>query len=209
RAVRDLALDQKFVLSITYHSQGEVVYYPWLWRGRKAPDDALLTKIAHRLAAKIKTLSGDSTYVPFYGAGTVGQTYPWLYGVTGDFDFIVETGKNRHIFPADKLQIIIRDNLPGAFFMLNQLDGPGLKIHVRDAVSHKPLKAHVFFPDIDSEDVRHRMSEPLFGTCFRRLEPGAYRVIIRKDGYAPVVLKGIQVPDSAWTEMTVELKKAI
>ncbi|NOY61259.1 MAG: zinc carboxypeptidase, partial [Calditrichaeota bacterium] len=124
RAVRDLALDQKFVLSITYHSQGEVVYYPWLWRGRKAPDDALLTKIARGLASKIKTMSGDSTYVPFYGAGTVGQTYPWLYGVTGDFDFIVETGKNRHIFPADELQTIIRDNLPGAFFMLNQLDGP-------------------------------------------------------------------------------------
>ncbi len=209
RAVRDLALEQKFVVSITYHSQGEVVYYPWQWRGRKAPDDVLLTKIAHGLASKIKTLSGDSTYLSFYGAGTVGQTYPWLYGVTGDFDFIVETGKNRHIFPANELQIIIRDNLPGAFFMLNQLDGPGLKIHVLDAESKSPLTAHVFFPDIDSEDVSHRTSEPLFGTCYRRLQPGAYRVIIRKDGYAPVVLKGIKVPDSGWTEMTVELKRAL
>jgi len=206
-AVRDLALEQKFVLSVTYHSQGEVVYYPWDWRGRKAPDDKLLTKIAHGLAASITAVRGDSTYKEFYGAGTVGQTYPWLYGVVGTFDFIVETGKGKHIFSAEDLKKIVAANLSGAFFMLDQMKGPGVKVKTIDSETGAPLLAEVWFPDIETEDVHRRMTDSTHGTLFRKLAPGNYRIIVRKDGYDTVILKSISVPERNWVEAEVKLTK--
>ncbi len=205
RAVADLALEQKFVLSITYHSQGEVIYYPWDWRGRKAPDDALLTKLANELGSSIRTMKGDTTYIPHYGAALVGQTYPWLYGVAGTLDFIVETGKNRHVFPPSSLKKIIAGNLPGAYYMLNQMNGPGLTGHVTDATTGDPLVAEVYFPDIDTEDIERRTTEKRYGRYHRRLESGTYRVIFRKPGYETRVMTDITVRDTGWTDLEVAL----
>ena len=44
-AMRHLLDLKSFVLSISYHSQGEVIYYPWAWNGQPAPDD-----VGHQLA---------------------------------------------------------------------------------------------------------------------------------------------------------------
>lgn len=206
-AFRDLALAQKFLLSVTYHSQGEVIFYPWIWHGRKAPDDKLLTRMANGLASSIRTLKGDTTYQASYGAGTVGQTYPWLYGFVGTWDFIVETGLKRYIFPPAELNNIVASNLNGAFYMLEQMHGPGLTGHVRDADTGKPLTANVWFPAIDTEDVERRTSNDSYGRYFRLLEPGKYRVIFRKDGYQPQYFKAISVKAQEWTTLEVQLKK--
>jgi len=206
-AVRDLALVQKFLLAVTYHSQGEVIFYPWDWRGRKAPDDKLLTKMAHGLAGSIRTLKGDTTYHAAYGAGTVGQTYPWLYGVVGTFDFVVETGTAWHIFPPEKLENVVQNNLIGAYFMLNQMEGPGITGHVQDVKSGKPLAAEIWLPDIDTNDIQIRTADATFGRFFRRLEPGKYRIIVRKPGYQPVILKNVSVAENGWTELKISLKK--
>ena len=206
-AVRELALKQKFLLAVTYHSQGEVVFYPWDWRGRKAPDDKLLTKMAKGLAESIKTLKGDSTYKAFYGAGTVGQTYPWLYGTIGTLDFIVETGLGRYIFPADELKNIIKSNLEGAFFMLDKMKGPGVKVFVTDEQTGELLKAEIWFPDIESEDVAPRFSDNNSGCYYRLLEPGKYRIIVRKENYQTKVFKDIDVSENGWTRLNVQLRR--
>ena len=206
-AVRDLVIDQKFVLSVTYHSQGEVIFYPWSWRDRKAPDDALLTRIAEGLAGSIRTMKGDTTYQAYYGAGTVGQTYPWMYGAQGTFDFIVETGKGRHVFPKEAVLNIVESNLQGAFYMLDQMKGPGLTGHVRDADTGQPLVAEVWFPDIDTEDVEKRTSDPTHGRYYRLLKPGMYRVMFMKEGYARKVMKNVKVDEDGWHTLDMTLKK--
>jgi hypothetical protein len=206
-ALRDLALEQKFLLAVTYHSQGEVIFYPWDWRGRKSPDDKLLTKMANGLANSIKTVKGDSTYKAFYGAGTVGQTYPWLYGVVGTLDLIVETGLGRYIFPADELKNIVDSNLQGAFFMLDQLAGPGLKVRVTDETTGEPLNAEIWFPDIESEDVESRFSHKKSGLYFRLLKPGKYRMIVRKENYQTKICKDIEVTEVGWTRLNIQLRR--
>ncbi|MBN1352482.1 carboxypeptidase regulatory-like domain-containing protein [candidate division KSB1 bacterium] len=206
-AVRDLVLEQQFLLSVTYHSQGEVIYFPWDWRGRKAPDDKLLRRIANGLAGSIRTLKGDTTYAAHYGAGTVGQTYPWMYGAAGTLDFVVETGKGRHIFPPGDLKKIVESNLQGAFYMLEQMEGPGLIGRITDARTGKPLSAEVWLPDIDTDDVHRRSSNKEFGRYRRLLEPGRYRLIISKDGYQTLILKNIEIKKSGWTTLDIRLKK--
>ncbi|MCI0511778.1 hypothetical protein L0128_01030, partial [candidate division KSB1 bacterium] len=207
-AFRDLAGEQRFVLAVTYHSQGEVIFYPWSWGERKAPDDKLLTKLAQNLAAQIKTLQGDSTYTAHYGAGTVGQTYPWLYGRLGTFDFVIETGAHVQIFPPDKLEQIIQSNLPGAFFMLDQLAGPGLTGQITDAHTGAPLAAQIFLPELDYEDISPRISSPQTGQYFRLLEPNSYRLIIRKAGYQTKIFRKVKILENRWTSLNVQLAPA-
>lgn len=62
RAMRHLLELKHFVFSISYHSQGEVIYYPWSWNGLPAPDDALLREIAGEIAGRIPTMDGRGTY---------------------------------------------------------------------------------------------------------------------------------------------------
>ncbi len=205
-AFAKFAAEQKFVLSITYHSQGEVIFYPWDWEGIKAPDNAVLTKIANGLGKNIRTIKGDTTYVPHYGAAKVGQTYSWLYGKIGTFDFVIETGKNRHIFPPDILQNIVNNNLQGAFYILDCLKGPGLTGLVTDAKTGKPLEAEIRLPDIDTQVLTNRTSSKTFGRFYRLLTPGSYRMIISKQGYKPVILDNVSVNDKNWTTLNIQLE---
>jgi len=207
RAFAEFARQKRFLLSLTYHSQGEVIYYPWNWSGRKAPDDRLLTSIAQGLAASIRTMRGDSTYKAEYGAGLVGQSYPWLYGVLGTFDFVVETGRGAHIFPPYEVAGIVRENMDGVRFMLRRAEGPGAYIRVKDGSTGKPVDAQVWFPSIETEDVQRRTAHPQFGSLRRLLLPGQYVCIISKAGYHTVVLNDVTVGDTGWSNREVTLKK--
>jgi hypothetical protein len=206
RAMRQLATSERFLCSITYHSQGEVIYYPWNWSGRKAPDDAVLTSIANELAGSIRTMAGDTCYKAEYGAGTVGQSYPWLYGVLGTFDFVIETGKGAAIFPEEEVPGIVKSNLAGVHYFLNRAKGPGLKGHVVDARSGKPLEATVWFPAIETEDVHRRTSEPSFGRYSRLLMPGKYSIIVSSPGYQTKVLKNVEVRKGESATLDVKLE---
>lgn len=205
RALANLARQKKFVLSVTYHSQGEVVYYPWDWKGRKAPDDILLTDIAHGLAGSIRTMKGDTTYRAEYGAGLVGQSYPWLYGANGTFDFIVETGRGASFFAPYEVPGIIAANLAGARYILRRAAGPGLAGHVTDAMTGAPLEAEVWFPAIETEDVHRRVTEKAFGRFWRLLAPGKHTCIVSKSGYKTAVLTDIDVREKGWTVRDVAL----
>jgi len=207
RALANLAQQQRFILSVTYHSQGEVIYYPWDWSGRKAPDDALLTEIARGLAGSITTMKGDTNYKAEYGAGLVGQSYPWLYGALGTFDFVVETGKGASIVAPYEVGGIVRANLKGIRYMLRRAEGPGLAVHVTDAANGAPLEAVVWFPSIETEDLHRRTSHPQTGILHRLLRPGTYPVIVSKPGYETSVLPAVTPGEAGWTKVDVKLKK--
>ena len=208
RALASLAQRERFLLSLTYHSQGEVIYYPWNWAGHKAPDDRLLTSIAKGLAASIRTMQGDSTYKAEYGAGLVGQSYPWLYGALGTFDFVVETGKGASFMPAWEVAGIVKANLEGMRYILDKAEGPGLDIRTMDAKSGKPVEAQVWFPAIETEEVRRRTTNPTTGRYYRLFTPGSYKCIVSCTGYEPVVLKDLVIEKSGWRQIELTLKRA-
>jgi len=207
RAIAGLAQQQRFVLSVTYHSQGEVIYYPWDWSGRKAPDDVLLTEIARGLGGSITTMKGDTTYKAEYGAGLVGQSYPWLYGALGTFDFVVETGKGASIFAPHEVGGIVRANLKGIRYMLRRAEGPGLSVRVTDAATGAPLEAVVWFPSIETEDLHRRTTHPQTGMLHRLLRPGSYPIIVSRPDYETTVLNAVTPGDTGWTKVDVKLKQ--
>lgn len=206
-ALARLAREERFLCSITYHSQGEVIYYPWTWGGRKAPDDRLLTAMAREIAGSITTMKGDTCYRAEYGAGLVGQSYTWLYGALGTLDFVVETGKGASFVPPNEVGGVVRENLRGIYALLHRAEGPGLTIRVHDAVTRAPLEAQVWFPGIETEDVQRRTSDPRSGVLHRLLLPGVYDIIISRAGYRPVVLSKVSVGASGWSIREVFLPK--
>jgi carboxypeptidase T len=205
RAVRSLVERIRPVLSINYHSQGEVIFYPWVWRGMNAPDDKLLTDIAQGIADQIVTMDGEGTYDIAYGAGLVGQSYPWLYGRYGTFDFIVETGRGAHVFPPEEIPGIVEANIPGAYYLLERGKGPGLTGRVTDAGTGEALDAVVWFPSIESEEVDRRTTKPGTGRYHRLLCPGTYYMIVMCDGYETKVFPEVEVIDGNWTEFDIQL----
>jgi hypothetical protein len=207
RAMRRLAEEQAFLLSISYHSQGELVFYPWGWGGLAAPDDAVIRPIAADLAAHLRTMEGGGTYAVSPGAAS-SQSYAWLYGRHGVFDFIVETGKGAHIFPAAEVPGIVAANLEGAKALLKHAAGPGLAVRVTDAATGKPLAAQVWLPQIENETVDRRFSDAQFGRRWRLLAPGKHQVIVSREGYRTVVLTDAEVKAAGWTPLEVRLEPA-
>lgn len=207
RAMRTLALRKQFLLSVSYHSSGEVIFYPWSWNGRPAPDDALLKGIAAAVAGEIRTMDGKSTYAIAPG-GAASQSYAWFYGRLGVFDLIVETGAGAYIFPPEDVPGIITANLPGAYELLRQAAGPGLKVQVTDAATGKPLVAEVWLPQIEDESVDRRTTDAHFGRRWRLLVPGKHNVIISRDGYQTEVCRDVEVDAKNWTPLEISLKPA-
>ncbi len=205
RAVGSLIERIRPVLSINYHSQGEVIFYPWVWRGMNAPDDKLLTEIASGIAETINKMDGSGSYDIAYGAGLVGQSYPWLYGRYGTFDFIVETGLGAHIFPPDEVHDIVEANIPGAYYLLERAKGPGFNVSVTEAETGSPMEAVVWFPAIESEEVDRRTTNPRTGRYYRLLKPGTYYMIVQKEGYRTVVVPEAVVREGEWTPLTITM----
>ncbi|MDB6127975.1 MAG: hypothetical protein JWM35_1871 [Verrucomicrobia bacterium] len=205
RAMRHLTELKSFVLSISYHSQGEVIYYPWSWNGQAAPDDALLREIADEVAGKIHTMEGSATYAVSPG-GPSSQSYVWLYGRKGDFDFIIETGKGTHLFAPEEVPTIIAENLNGVRALMARMAGPGLAVHVTDAKTGAPLVAQVWLPRIENETVDRRSTEAEFGRYWRLLKPGKYYLIVSAPGYETAVYPEVGVDAEGWTPLEIKLE---
>jgi len=92
RAIRDLATgDHRFIFSISYHSFGEVVIWPWEWPGHSAPDADVAGEVAQEMASRITRRSGFGNYDEVQGIPDAGYSDVWMYGVSGSIDFTVET----------------------------------------------------------------------------------------------------------------------
>ena len=73
-------------VSLTYHTYAGLVLYPWGYTTSPAPDDALLSEVAHRMAA----ING---YVAERGPTlypTSGDSDDWLYGAMGTLAYTIE-----------------------------------------------------------------------------------------------------------------------
>jgi hypothetical protein len=193
------------LMSISYHSQGEVIYYPWLWGEMKAPDHKVIERIAADVASAITKMDGSGSYAISPG-GPSSQSYPWFYGRRGVLDMIIETGKGSHLFPPEDVPGIIAENLKGITAFMAHAYGPGLSVRVTDAVTGAPLRAQVWLPGIDNETVDRRHSDAQFGRARRLLDPGEYYLVISATGYETAVYPAQPVGAEGWTELKVNLR---
>jgi hypothetical protein len=114
------------------------------------------------------------------------------------FTFVVETGKGASIMSPWKVAGVGKSNLEGIRCMLNRAERSALVVHILDAASGKPLEAQIWFPTIETEDVRSRTTHPTTGKYYRLLMPGSYKFVCtmpvawqRKSVYPDCLSKGM------------------
>ncbi len=84
-------------ISLSYHSYGEFMFYPWTHTSRGTPDE----QVFHTVAEAICDINGYRLYtgrrdyiIPRIG-GSLGTSENWLYGVHGILSYTVELCETR------------------------------------------------------------------------------------------------------------------
>lgn len=205
QARRDFStLVHRFIFSISYHSFGEDVRYPWSWAGHEPPDLDVINEVAEEVATRIPLREGGGHYSYSIHDGTTGYSGNWMYGVGACIELAIETC-NEFIPPGTAIDSIVHANLPGAFYLLERaLAGPGITGHVTDSESGDPLEAVVTILDRDTDVIEPRTCDPGFGRYTRMLPPGEYEVYYSMEGYAGQLVQITVVPDTL-TVLDVEL----
>jgi carboxypeptidase T len=90
QAVRDFAVARNLTASISYHSYGETILYPWSYGYDTATDKAVLEKFAKDMAQQNGYYPQQS--VELYPSS--GDTDDHLYGETGSMSFTTELGSS-------------------------------------------------------------------------------------------------------------------
>jgi len=204
RAKRDLAIREKPLISLSYHTYGEIVIYSWSDRP-EAPDQDLIISIANEVASRIPSSTGSGTYNPTASNCQNGFSRCWMYAVAGSMEYTVECAKEFIPDGASGLEIA-EQNLEGALYILDRVHGSGLQIYVKDAVSGEPLVATIKIPEIYQSILTPRTTDSLFGRSDRLLMPGAYNLEISSDGYETQLLENLQVVENRKTPIEVFLQ---
>ena len=207
KAKRNLTLAQKFVVSISYHSYGEVVFYSWS-EVPPAPDKQLMGEIADSIALRIPKFSGNGWYDAVPSNCLNGFSRCWMYVGAGTLEFTIETAPEFIPSGEDGLQIA-QDNVAGALYLLDRISGPGLTGHITDAATGEPLSATVKILEISDPILTPRTSDELYGRYFRLLLPGSYTVEVSKEEYDTVTINNFQVNSGNLTELNIQLNSSI
>jgi len=123
RAIRDLALAHPPVFSISYHSAGRWILYPWSYTPLPTPDDDRLSSFAAQMSAAngYQVLQeGRASQV------NPGNSDDWLYATLGTAPFTFEVGIDFNSQNASRIGAVDRNNVEPA------LRGAEMALGLRD-----------------------------------------------------------------------------
>ncbi|MEO0082109.1 MAG: M14 family zinc carboxypeptidase [candidate division WOR-3 bacterium] len=200
-AVTRMAWQRRFLVGASYHSYGRVVMYPWQYGGLVTPDDGTLSEMATNLSLVI----GGYTVSRMQ---TTGMSSEWLYGGTGMFDFLIETGLS--FFPsAESIAVECEANYRGIGFLLDRMFYGGVTGHVRDSLSLRPVPAQVGLWGVLGDSVVPRTADSVYGRFYRLLRAGTYRFVFSAPGYESKTVDGVPVGADSLTKLEVLLSPII
>lgn len=213
QALRELALDQRFALSISYHSYGEIVFYPWEWGKGFAPDETALRNIASNIASRITKQNQEQPYDYGHNGALAGMSANWLYGKLGTFDFIVEVLPYPFFIPpGHQVQSVYLNNKAGALYLLERAHGPSITGRITDSATDLPLEAVVRVLEIAQRfnpPMNDRTSEPVHGRYRWPLVPATYTLEVSGEGYYTETISNIKVLPDQPTSRNVSLTKVL
>ncbi|HIG99695.1 MAG TPA: hypothetical protein HA258_03840 [Thermoplasmata archaeon] len=136
QAVARMFLDNDICATITYHTYGETVMWPWGYTGGQTPDNTYLSSVGQQVAQRIKVQSGSGSYDPHQSYGlypTVGDmidsTYGYSHYVQGKATFVYCIEACNEFHPAaNYLDQITKENCEGALYLLEEAQ------NIRDTV---------------------------------------------------------------------------
>ena len=154
QTIRDVFLQNDICASITWHTHGQLVMWPWGYSANEVtPDDEYMAYVGTQIASRIANQNGIGNYTPTQSSGlypTTGDTTDWAYGyghyVQGrpTFSYTIEACSSFHPMESN-LDQICRENFDGALYLLREAEN--IKNNVTPRVI--PPEIDEIFPDSD------------------------------------------------------------
>lgn len=199
KTLRNLQLDNQFVVYTNYHSGTEIISYPWSNRVTIAPD-----KAAFNSMAQVYSLSSGYTTLP-YGQGALvmyliqGSTKDFNYGCLGSVAWSIEISTDKQ--PAGNLIRHYYEVNKPAMLSLIEHSGYGIQGTITDAITGLPVAAAIFegnnYPSY---------TDPAVGDFHRYLIPDTYTLKVVANGYEPKTITGVTVYNQQCTTVDIQLQ---
>lgn len=182
KVIREHALDNNFVLSLSFHCSGDIVNYIWNFKGEPVADHDVVVALSDQYGAH----NGYSVVEGYDWYQTRGDTNDFSYGCRGDIDWTIE---------------VQTSNIPQAWdynrdAMLEIIEAAdmGLTGIISDIDTGLPVAATIWIEEV----YWPCFTDPKIGDYHKPLMPGSYNVIIRANGYQEqthqvVVTEGITI----------------
>jgi hypothetical protein len=96
KAVKKFVETEDIKISISYHTYGEFITYPWTHTCQRTPHEKQFVSIGKGMSNinKYDLYEGKNTILPWPG-GTIGTSENWLYAEQNIFSFVIELCKIR------------------------------------------------------------------------------------------------------------------
>jgi len=198
KTLRNVIIDNQFVVYTNYHSGTEIISYPWSYRANSPRD---LVHLNH-LAQVYSTSSGYGSLT--YGQGYIvmyainGSTKDFQYGSLGQVGWSIEISNDKQ--PASsQISYYYNANKPSMLEVIKQC-GWGLSGTVFDSLSGEPVRASVWVNDLYPV-----YTDPVVGDYHKYVVSGTYTLTVKANGYQTKVVTGITVPAQGTAVTDVQL----
>ena len=196
QAIRDLAIEQNFTLSIAYHSSrsgrvAEMVIYSWDWEdAKKSPDFPVIDELGQEIAALIPKEVEEGYYFCTPGKSRKGNAHDWFYTETGCIQYLIEVGTENMQPDEALIEDTIDRNMDAAFHLMNRAfynpysNANAYQVTgiVTDSETGQPIKAEIEIQEMDGGMLKPRITDD-FGRYRRLLTNGTYSLIASAKGY--------------------------
>lgn len=191
QAIRDLVSDFPPALSLTYHTSGRYVLFPWTHAFERAPDSTAFLYQGQILAESLVFPEGSGTahYTLQQGGRwyfTAGEYCDYLYATYGTMAYTIEMWTRQNP-DGSVIPEVVNRNLEGFKTLMRQARKAGVTGRITDRVSGEPLVAEIRIRDMDDQNkLEPRFSDEMYGRYTRYLAPGDYQLLICTEGYRDV-----------------------
>lgn len=178
RALMDLAERIHPMASLSYHSYGELILYPFGCKGELTGENVLLEKLGKEMGRLLPNEAGSGYY-------TVGTPWQILYGVEGDsmdylfaaFGAVTYTLEvNREFQPSYSVrEPTLKKHRPAWAYFFDQIQQRLATITIRDAKGN-PVVATLEIGQIPHNKGEREFRTNSAGNYFKVLLPGTYVV---------------------------------
>jgi hypothetical protein len=121
QAIRALVLQHNFTFSISFHSYGETMLFPWGYANADTPDDKLFNDVGARMAVFNGYAYGNAKDGIIYN--TNGDSDDWLYGDRGTLAYTFELA-TMFVPPENQIEQIWLRNRNASLYLLQIADNP-------------------------------------------------------------------------------------
>lgn len=188
QSIRDHALDNNFVLSLSFHTSGDIVNYIWNYKGEPVADNEVVVLLSEQYGSH----NGYWVVEGYDWYQTRGDTNDFSYGCRGDIDWTIETQN----YDIDEAWNLNRE----AMIEIIDAANMGLSGIVTNELTGEPIAATVWVEEV----YWPCFTDPQIGDYHRVLLPGTYTIHFQANGFEEKVYT-IQIQANGLYNLNVSL----